>query len=441
MKKLLLKLTPLMSVYHFLLSFLGALIYRFPSRKIKVIGVTGTNGKSTTVHMISTIFREAGRSVASTSSIRFEINGKERPNLMKMTMPGRFTIQRFMREAVDNGCNYLVLEVSSEGIKQHRHRFIRFHTAVITNISREHIEAHGGFENYKKAKGKLFQSTKNRHIINIDDKQKDLFLSFPAREKIKYSLRDNSAEVFAKETISDKEGTRFVCMGEKVHLALKGKFNVYNALAAISATHPEGVEMKTIKKALSKIEIIPGRMEEIISSPFRVFVDYAVTPDTLETVYKTINKDFSPEKIICVLGACGGGRDKWKRPVMGKVAAENCSDVIITNEDPYDEDPLKIIEDIARGFSQIPNPKSQISKYKKILDRRKAIRKSLELAKQGDVVIITGKGCEVWMCLKKGKKVPWDDRQVVREEFLNIQKNEKTTKERKKTHQKRKIKD
>lgn len=292
MKNVLRKLTPLVSIYHFLFSLLGAIIYRFPSRKMKVIGVTGTNGKSTTVHMISSILRSAGCSVASTSSIRFEINGEESPNLLKMTMPGRMTIQRFLRKASKKGCRYAVLEVSSEGIKQHRHRFIRFHTTIITNISKEHIEAHGGFHNYKKAKGELFRLNQERHIVNLDDKHKDFFLSFRAKEIIGYSLHNKKAQVFAENTQSNEEGVKFSCKGEDIYLPLRGEFNIYNALAAISVTYAEGIDIKIAKKALLGIKIIPGRMEEVITSPFRVFVDYAVTPDTLSTVYKVIKKTF-----------------------------------------------------------------------------------------------------------------------------------------------------
>ncbi len=391
----------LYSIYHFLLSFLGAILYRFPSKGIRVIGVTGTNGKTTTVHIISEILKKEGYRVASTSSVKFEVNNKKKDNLLKMTMPGRFALQRFLREAVDAGCSYAVLEVSSEGIEQHRHRFINFHTAVMTNLSKEHIESHGSFENYKKAKGKLFRETKRRHVINLDDKHKDYFLSFPAKEKIYYSLKSRSAQVFAEKVQSTSQGVSFVINGEDVFVPLKGSFNVYNVLAAVAAVFPK----RSVKKPLSEMGVVPGRMEEVISSPFRVIVDYAVTPESLELVYKAVRRDFSPRRVICVFGACGGGRDKWKRPVMGEVASKNCDKIIVTSEDPYDEDPRSIVEQTAPSGAD------------KVIDRQEAIEKAISQAQEGDVIVITGKGSEPWMCLARGEKIPWDDRKIAKEFF------------------------
>ena len=402
--------------YHFSLAALGAFLYRLPSRNIKVIGVTGTNGKSTVVYFISKILEKADFKIALVSSINFKIDNKEWPNTLKMTMPGRFKLQRFLRQAVKDGCQYALIEVTSEGIKQHRHRFINFDTAIFTNLTPEHIEAHGGFENYKKAKGKLFQVAKNIHIINIDDENSQYFLQFPAKKKITYGLE--------KGDINTKN-TNF-------QLSLIGGFNKYNALAAIAFALNQGIRLDICQKALEEIKVIPGRMEEVISQPFKVIVDYAFTPAALQKVYETLSGKSEirnpKSEMICVLGAAGGGRDKWKRPVLGELAGKYCQKVIITNEDPYNENPEKILDEISSGFSKITNSKTQIpnksqvqnSKFYKILDRRKAIRKSLELAKQGDVVIITGKGCEPWICIANGKKIPWDDRQVVKDEFEKL---------------------
>ena len=403
MKEILKKFIPpfLLSWYHFSLAFFGALFYRFPSKKLKIIGITGTNGKTTTIEMISRILEEAGYKIASLSSIKFKIGNKEWPNTLKMTMPGRFKIQKFLRQAADAGCQYAVLEVTSEGIKQHRHRFIDFNVAVFTNLTPEHIEAHGSFENYRAAKGKLFQATKNIHVINVDDENAKYFLQFLAKRKYTYGL--NQGDVNNQNL--------------QLNLRLIGNFNIYNALAAISVGISQGVNLETCKSAVEKTEGIPGRMEEVISQPFKVFVDYAFTPNALEKVYQTlINLQLTTHnlqpKIICDLGACGGGRDKWKRPVLGEIAAKYCDEVIVTNEDPYDEDPMEIINQVAEGTK---------GKAKKILDRREAIREALKLAKPNDVIIITGKGCEPWICVAKGKKIHWDDRQVVREEFNNLQ--------------------
>jgi len=398
LKDLIKKIIPsfLLSFYHYSLAAVGAFLYGFPSRKLTVIGITGTSGKSTVVELTSGILEEALRQaqdkhkVASLSSIKFKIGEKERENKLKMTMPGRLKLQRFLREALKADCKYVVLEVTSEGIKQYRHKFIDFNVAVLTNLSPEHIEAHGGFNKYREAKLKLFKATKNIHIINVDDKNADYFLKIPAEKKIGYGIKDS--EILPKE------------------LKLLGKFNLYNAIAATKTGMVLGVSLEKCKTALEKVQGIPGRMEIIIKEPFTVVVDYAHTPESLEKVYKTLTTHYSlsTNKLICVLGSCGGGRDKWKRPVLGKIAARYCDEIIITNEDPYDEDPMGIIEQVAEGAK---------GKARKILNRREAIRKALILTGPQDVVIITGKGSEPWMCVAKGKKIPWDDRQIVREKF------------------------
>ncbi len=382
MKELIKKFVPnfLLGFYHYSLALISAFLYGFPSRKMTIIGVTGTSGKSTVVELTTKILEEAGFKTASLSSIKFKVRDKEWENRLKMTMPGRMKLQRFLRRAVKANCKYAVLEVTSEGIKQFRHKFIDFDVAVLTNLSPEHIEAHGGFEKYREAKAKLFQQTKNIHIINTDDKNAEYFLKIPAKQKIKYGIND-------KNLLPE-------------HFNLLGNFNLYNAITATKIAISQGVSLETCKRVLEKVKGISGRMEIVNKEPFTVVVDYAHTPEALEKVYKTIIKN--NKRMICVLGACGGGRDKWKRPVLGKIAVQYCQEIIVTNEDPYDEDPMEIIEQVAGNTNA-----------KKILDRREAIREALKAANPGDVVIITGKGSEPWMCVKGGKKIPWSDRQIV----------------------------
>ena len=408
MMSLLRKLLPsfLLSWYHFFLALLGAVLFGFPSRKIKVIGVTGTNGKTTVVNLATKILERAGFKVASLSSIKFKIGKEEKPNTLKMTMPGRFKLQKFLKEAVKKNCQYVVLEVTSEGIKQHRHKFIDFEAAVFTNLTPEHIESHKGFENYKKAKGKLFQATKNIHVINLDDENTDYFLQFLAKKKYGYTIKGG------KSSLKNEGGFASVISAEDIDLeiSLPGQFNKYNALAAVCVGLSQGIGLNICSLAIKEVKGIPGRMEEVISRPFKVFVDYAFTPNALEQVYKTLKPKTG--KMIAVLGACGGGRDKWKRPILGEIAGRFCEEVIVTNEDPYDEDPMEVIEQVAMGVGE---------KAKKILSRREAIKWSLKLARAGDVVVITGKGCEPWIVEARGKKVPWDDREVVREEYEKIQ--------------------
>ncbi len=409
MKKIIPKF--IIDAYHRAMPLLGAIIYRFPSKKIKIIGITGTNGKSTTVEMLASILKEAGYKVGILSSIKFEVAGEAEPNMLKMTMPGRLTIQKMIRRAVNKGCDYMIIEVTSEGIKQYRHLFVDFDLALITNLSPEHIESHGGFENYKRAKGELFKITKKIHIINLDDKHADYFLGFKADQKIGYGIESQKEMIRAVNCSSSLNGVSFSVNGTDFNIKMPGRFNIYNALAGISTALSQGIDMETIKRGLERVIGVDGRMEEVITSPFRVFVDYAFTPNALEKVYKTIKEDFGSEKMICLLGSCGGGRDKWKRPVLGSIAGQYCNQVIVTNEDPYDEDPMEIIEQVAKGTRD---------KAIKILDRREAIAKAISLAKPGDSVIITGKGCEPWICVAGGKKITWDDREVVKEEFSKI---------------------
>lgn len=392
MKKLIPKF--IFSIYHYLFSLAGAVLYSFSSKKLIVIGVTGTNGKSTVVHLITEILEKSGNKAASVSSIRFKIGDKEEKNLLKMTMPGRMKLQKFLRDAVKAGCKYMILEVTSEGIKQFRHKFIDFDGAVFTNLTKEHIEAHRGFENYKKAKGKLFQALqkspkKNKFaVLNADDENSKYFSRLVGDvKKYYYGLKDF----------------------EKFNLEIKllGEFNKYNSLAAYCAGIALGMEKNKILEVLKQAKGVPGRMELVIEKPFKVYVDYAHTPDALEKIYKTLGGG-----LICVLGSCGGGRDKWKRPEMGKIANNYCKEVILTNEDPYDENPQAILDDIEKGLIS--------ANYERIIDRREAINKALFLAKSGDIAIITGKGCESWICMANGKKIAWDDRKVVKEEFEKI---------------------
>lgn len=375
--------------YHRFLSWFASFWYGNPSKKMTVIGVTGTNGKSTTVELLAEILEEAGFRVASASSIRFRIADHEKPNDTKMTMPGRFFLQKFLRLAARQGITHVVLEVTSEGIKQFRHAHIKFDVAVITNITPEHIESHGSFSAYREAKAELFRVAPV-HVLNKDDADTFAFLSkIPAQKRFTYSLGN-----FPKE----------------IHLRLPGNFNRQNALAALMAAEAIGISTEVSKRALERVDYIPGRLEVVQTRPFGVVVDYAHTPDALEKVYK----ELSAPRLICVLGSAGGGRDKWKRPEMGRIAAKYCDVVILTNEDPYDENPEDIIREIEQGL--LEKGKNRIE-YVKVLDRREAIHEALRRAEKKDVVIITGKGCEQWIMGPNGSRVLWDDREVAKEEL------------------------
>jgi UDP-N-acetylmuramoyl-L-alanyl-D-glutamate--2,6-diaminopimelate ligase len=414
-KNLIKKITPrfFISWYHFMLALGAAVFYRFPSKKLKVIGVTGTHGKTTTVDLATTILEGAGYKVAAASSIKFYIAGRKQENKLKMTMPGRGALQKFLRQAMKAGCKYALIECTSEGVLQHRHRFIQFDSMVFTNLYREHIERHGSFQNYRQAKTRYFEQCRNKHILNIDDKNVDYFLKFPAKHKHFFSTTKcpTSKQCLVATNIQLlNQGMVFEIRGLQFDLNLRGEFNIYNALAAISIGLAHGVSLSRSQQALAKAKGVPGRMEEIIKTPFKVVIDYAFTPAALEQVYQTLKKQENAG-LVCVLGACGGGRDKWKRPELGKIAQKYCREIIITNEDPYDEDPMEIINQVASGAG---------AKAKKILDRRQAIQAALKSAQPQETVIITGKGCEPWICAANGQKIPWDDRQVARQGFAKL---------------------
>jgi UDP-N-acetylmuramyl tripeptide synthase len=378
--------------YHRLLSKAGQYVYSKPSGKLKVIGVTGTKGKSTTVFLISKFLKEAGKKVGMVGSLGIEIGDHFEPNTLKMTMPGRMKLQKMLSDMVAAGCEYAVIEVTSEGIAQFRHKGIDFDCAVFTNLSREHIEAHGSFENYYQAKQELFKATDNIHILNGDSPYLSMFM-FPAKKKIFYSIRD----------------------GFEFSTSLAGDFNKENILAAVTVLQAYGIDEKYAQQALDQIKRIPGRMEFIQREPFEVIIDYAHTPDSLEAVYRMFKKEVGVKKekrLICVLGSAGGGRDTWKRPVFGEIASRYCDEIFLTNEDPYEEDPEEILRDIEKG---IKDSKYKISKVHKILDRREAIKAALAEAKKDDTVVITGKGSETTMALAEGRKIPWSEKGVVEE--------------------------
>jgi len=416
--------------YHAGLAHLGSVYYGNPSKSLKVIGVTGTKGKSTTVYLISKIFEGAGEPIATIGSLGFKIKDREWPNLLKMTMPGRFKLQKFFYEAKKAGCKYVVLEVTSEGIKQKRHLGINFDCAVFTNLHKEHLESHGSFENYSRAKQELFARTSNIHVLNADDKNVELFSKFSSKRTIFYGIE--SGDMRAKNLELKPDGASFNVYGTRFDINFGGRFNVLNCLAALSVAAMYGIDLPSTKPVLEGIKNIPGRMEFIQKEPFSVVVDYAHTPESLEQVYQTLGNpksqilnpkqipnskiQNSKHRLICVLGAAGGGRDKWKRPEFGRIAGEYCDEIILTDEDPYDENPEEIINQISSGFSKIPNSKFQIpNSFHKILDRKEAIKTALIFAKQDDVVVITGKGSEISMAVAGGKKIPWSDKEIVRE--------------------------
>lgn len=427
MKQALKKILPafLLGWYHKVLAILAMVVYGNPSGKLIVIGVTGTNGKSTTVNLISKILEEAGHKVGFTTTANFKVADKEWLNDKKMTMLGRLQTQKLLSDMVKAGCKYAIIETSSEGIKQFRHSGINYDIAVFTNLTPEHLEAHGGFENYKNAKGELFKHLTNRShkiingkridkviIANADDEQVDYFLNFKADKKITFSIA-KSSDLKATDITIESSGSNFKLQNSDFRINLIGEVNIYNSLAAIAVAKSQSVDDQTMKKALADFKNMPGRFEWINEGQnFKVMVDYAPEPEAMTKLYQTL-KLFKFNNIIHVLGSCGGGRDKARQPILGQLAATNAQYVIITNEDPYDDDPLEIINNVAKGAEAAGKTLNQ--NLFKIEDRRGAIAKALNLAQTDDLVLITGKGCEQYICVSHGQKIPWDDREVVKE--------------------------
>lgn len=400
---------PLLPVYHRTLAFLLASSYAFPARSMTVIGVTGTKGKSSVSDMLFTVLRHAGYPAAVAGTIRFAINDSSEPNLYKMTMPGRGFIHNFLGRAKKAGAKYAVVEITSESVLQYRHKYLFLNALVFTNLQKEHIERHGSFENYAAAKlqiGKELERSSKRPramIANADDPHSVPYMELRVEEQLPFSYSD------AKDVALGAGMVSFTYEDVPFTMKLPGSFSIMNALAVIKAAQFVGVPLEKIAEALAQLERIPGRTERINEGqPYQVIVDYAHTPDSLKALY-----DAYPVRKICVLGNTGGGRDTWKRPEMGKIADDMCAEVILTDEDPYDEDPRQIVEEMAAGMKRTPRI---------IMDRREAIHSALSLAEPGDVVLITGKGTDPYIMQANGAKLPWSDASVVREELTKLQK-------------------
>lgn len=437
MKKIVSKILsqPTKNKLHKLESSLAVLRYGKPGKNIKVIGVTGTKGKTTVCNMIASILDEAGIKNAMETTINTKIGDRVTPHKSKVkwvTTPPASVLQRFLKDAVREKCQYAILEVTSQAIDQNRLYGIDFDVLVYTNLSHDHIEYHKTKENYLNAKLKIFkEQPESTFIINMDDQHWNRFYSLPAKEKLLYSVKkpvDHGA--VARKILSASDNTTFTAAFDNgqvtIDLNLPGVFNVHNALAAFCSTLALGIDPNTIKAGLENIKGVAGRMESIKVSAkqdFTVIVDYAHNPDSLKNVYETIRESLgkSGGKMIAVLGATGR-RDKTKRPLMGALAGNYADMVVFTDEDPYDEDPNIIMEEIAEGIHR-GGQKHQWRlnrNYWKVIDREQAIKKAIREARKNDVVIITGKGAEEVMAVGapgEDKFIPFSDRKIAREEL------------------------
>src|SRR3989344_224563 len=420
---------------HFLRAWLAYWRYSRPARKLVVIGITGTKGKSATCRFVASALEAGGHKVGLLSTVEFQIGDKRWLNDRKMTMLGRGEIQKMLKDMVRAGCDYAVIETSSEGILQYRHYGLCYDVAVFTNLGTEHSERHGGFEKLKEDKGKMFaalnfchkkingQKIKKVIVANVDDSHSEYYLNFPTDEKWGYGVEvKNNNGVEEHKTLSacsislKENGSEYFVANQKYILNLPGQFNIYNSLAATAVAFSQGITPDQVTTGLEKVTLIPGRMEMIEEGQnFKVIVDYSHEPMRLTELFTTLRQMVGGHKIIALVGYDGGGRDVGKREKMGEIAGKLADTVIITDVNCFDEDPVQIAEMLAKGARKA-GKKDDLDLLIEV-DRRKAIALGLSKAKPGDVVVITAKGTEPIIAIAGGERIPWDDRVVAREEL------------------------
>jgi len=420
----------MLNLYHWSLAILANWRYGRPSEKMVVVGVTGTSGKSTVVEMLASILEVAGFTVGVTSTIKFKIGSREQWNSTKMTMVGRFQLQKLLKEMVGAGCQYAIIETSSQGIEQFRHVGIHYDAAVLTNLYPEHLDAHKGFENYKQAKLKLFKKLEQVQpktvsgkkiaksiVVNLDCPFAPEFLGFSVDQKVGVTTASTYDITGVREVRAKilQEGSRvgFAIGNEKLWLSLPGEHNAVDALIAYGTARALGVRTDAIARGLASVRKIAGRTEFIrAGNLFTVIVDYAFEPEAMEKLYQVVSQ-LPHRRVIQVLGTTGGGRDRARGAVLGEMAGRFADLVVVTNEDPYDDDPRELMERVVQGALRAGKV---IEKNLFVqLERRDAIRQAISLAENDDVVLITGKGSEQAIVVAGGKKIPWDDRTAARE--------------------------
>lgn len=421
------KFPTLVDFSHKLRGILAYYLFGMPSKRLRVIGVTGTNGKTTTCHLIAKILEESGAEVGMATTTTFKIGAKEWTNTTNMTTMSPFALQKLLSQMVKAGCLYAVIETSSHAISQYRNWGIRYFAVALTNVTHEHLDYHKTFNEYIDTKTKLFRLHPRVAVANADDPNSQKFLHYPASRSLTYG-QTNRAEVLARKILPSRNGTVFTLVLPTVQITidlhLVGLFNVSNALCAAAVCFGLEISPEDIKHGLEAVRAIPGRMEKIeAGQDFTVMIDYAVTPDSLEKLYTTLKPAISGE-MIAVLGACGD-RDKTKRPLMGAVAGRFCDYVIVTDEEPYTEDPKEIIEQVASGVPKGKKSKMVLGEdFFKIDDRRSGIAKALSLANRGDLVVITGMGAQEYKVVGN-KHIPWSDKKVIKEELAKLGYNKK----------------
>ena len=391
------------------LAHISAEYYGRPSERMNVIGVTGTNGKTTTTFLVKSVLDKIGHKTGIIGTIENRIGDRIIPT--ERTTPESLELQELFKTMADEGCQDVVMEVSSHALDLHRVDDIRFNVGIFTNLTQDHLDYHVTMENYKKAKGLLFERCL-ASVVNIDDEAGEYMVSVSKGKVITFAI-DKNADLKAEDIHISADGVEFKLEYDgkeyPVSLNTPGKFSIYNALGAIGACILMGIDMDTIISGLKENKGVNGRFQTVRSKRgFNAIVDYAHTPDGLENILKTA-KEFVKGRIITVFG-CGGDRDRTKRPIMGEIAGIYSDYCIITSDNPRTEDPVQILDDVE------PGTKKSGCDYTKIVDRGEAIKYAIDMAKEGDVVIVAGKGHENYQIFAD-KTIHFDDVEEVKKAF------------------------
>ncbi len=385
-------------------------LYGHPSHELQLIGVTGTNGKTTTATLLADLFGELGYRTGLISTVIYRIADKEYASTH--TTPDTIRLNRMLREMVDSGCEYCFMEVSSHAIVQRRIEGLRFRGAIFSNLTHDHLDYHGTFAEYLKAKKMLFDRLPKGAfaLINIDDRNGDVMVQNCAAEVARYSLV-KMADFRAKVVETHIDGMLLTLNGVEVWAQILGRFNAYNILAAFATARTLGFREDEILLAISKLRPVSGRFEHFVVAGRTIIVDYAHTPDALKHVLETIDELRREEQQLITICGCGGDRDRTKRPKMARIAYEGSSIAIFTSDNPRMEDPEAILRDMTEG---VDGCRSQEHRWLKITDRREAIATAAMLSNAGDIILIAGKGHETYQIIGR-ERCHFDDREVIRD--------------------------
>jgi len=388
--------------------------YGNPSKRLKVIAITGTNGKTTTACYINEILKEANFTTAMFTTALIEVAGETRLNDMNVTVASTAQMQRFFRNAKKANVDYVVLEVTSHALDQYKLEGVPIEAAVMTNLTQDHLDYHKTMEHYAATKAKLFQLNPRFIVLNRDDEWYDYFNQFTADEqKMTYGKHEEAEAKITRVKLYRKGTEADVVLDHQTHLELAtnlpGEFNVMNMTAATTLAYLLCIKLKDIQEGIANVEAVPGRFERAVEGlPYDVIVDYAHTPDALEKLLIAAHS-IAKGRVILVFGACGD-RDQVKRPIMGEIAARGADRIFLTDEESYNEDPEQIRQMIQEGIKSARGE----GKTTEIADRREAIERALGSAGKGDIVLITGMGHEQYRIIN-GERLPWNDTEVVRE--------------------------